>query len=116
MNIFYEFLQKSRNNESISTDELQSAQKGPLLKPMMIISNSSLIYLQFDLSITCALINRFHQPMVAFETTDAETCRSILLLFNQKNRVQRVNDDLYSKRTKNFPEPIKTGSVDAKSF
>ncbi|CAF4198754.1 unnamed protein product, partial [Rotaria sp. Silwood2] len=52
------------------------------------IENSSLIYLESDLSIVCALINSYEPPMAASKLEDSEVSQKIMKLLHQKNRIQ----------------------------
>ena len=54
------------------------------------IQNSSLIYLESDLSIACALINRYQRPMTTSKPEDAEISQKIMKLLHQKNKIQLV--------------------------
>ena len=54
------------------------------------IQNSSLIYLESDLSIACALINRYQPPMTASKPENAEISQKIVKLLHQKNKIQLV--------------------------
>jgi hypothetical protein len=56
------------------------------------IQNSSLIYLESDLSIVCALINRYQSPMATSKSEDSEIGQQIMKLLNQKNKIQLVNN------------------------
>ena len=55
------------------------------------VQNSSLMYLEMDLSIACALINRYQPPMTRSKLEDAEIGAQIMKLLNQKNKFQLVN-------------------------
>ncbi|CAF4874400.1 unnamed protein product [Rotaria sp. Silwood1] len=48
------------------------------------IQNSSLIYLESDLSIVCALINRYQPPMATSKPEDSEVGQKIMKLLHQK--------------------------------
>ncbi len=56
------------------------------------IQNSSLGYLESDLSIVCALINRFQPPIATSKPEDAEVGQKMMRLLNQKNQIQIVNN------------------------
>ncbi len=56
------------------------------------IQNSSLGYLESDISIACALINRYQPPMATSKPEDAEVCKTIMKLLHQKNQIQLVNN------------------------
>ena len=56
------------------------------------IQNSSLRYLESDLSIACALINRYQPPIATLKAEDAEVGQKIMKLLQQKNKVQLVNN------------------------
>ncbi len=55
------------------------------------IQNSSLMYLESDLSIACALINCYQSPMKTSGPEDAVTSQIITKLLHQKNKIQLVN-------------------------
>jgi len=63
------------------------------------IQNSSLGYLESDLSIVCALINRFQPPIATSKPEDAEVGEKMMRLLNQKNQIQIVNNIKISFRT-----------------
>ena len=54
------------------------------------IQNSSLIYLESDLSILCALINRYQRPITASKSEDAEISQKITKLLHQRDKIQLV--------------------------
>ena len=54
------------------------------------IHNFSLIYLESDLSIVCALINRYQRPITTSKPEDAEISQKITKLFHQTNKIQLV--------------------------
>jgi len=56
------------------------------------VQNSSLIYLESDLSIACALINRYQPPMTTSKPEDAEIGQKVMKLLQQKNKIQLVNN------------------------
>ena len=56
------------------------------------IQNSSLKYLESDLSIACALINRYQPPIATSKPEDAQVAQKIMKLLQQKNKVQLVNN------------------------
>ncbi len=56
------------------------------------IQNSSLIYLQSDLSVVCALINRYQSSIATSKLKDNEISQQIMRLLNQKNKIQIVNN------------------------
>ena len=56
------------------------------------IQNSSLGYLESDLSIACALINRYQPPIATSKPEDGEVDQKIMKLLQQKYKVQLVNN------------------------
>jgi hypothetical protein len=56
------------------------------------VQNSSLIYLESDLSIACALINRYQSSLATSKSEDAEISQAIMRLLHQKNKIQLVNN------------------------
>ena len=56
------------------------------------IQNSSLGYLESDLSMACALINRYQPPIATSKPEDAEVSQKIMKLLKQKNKVQLVHN------------------------
>jgi hypothetical protein len=56
------------------------------------VQNSSLIYLESDLSIACALINRYQPPMKTSEPEDVAISQTIMKLLHQRNKIQLVNN------------------------
>ena len=56
------------------------------------IQNSSLGYLESDLSIACALINRYQPPIATSKPEDSEVGQKVMKLLQQKNRVQLINN------------------------
>ena len=54
------------------------------------IQNSSLMNLESDLSIVCALINRYQPPMKTSKPEDNEIGRKMMRLIQQKNKIQVV--------------------------
>jgi hypothetical protein len=58
------------------------------------IQNSSLIYLETDLSIACALINRFQPPMTTSKPEDDGISQQIAKLIHQKNKIQLVSNSI----------------------
>jgi hypothetical protein len=55
------------------------------------VQNSSLMYLEADLSIACALITRYRPPMTTSKPEDSGIGREILSLIRKKNKIQTVN-------------------------
>ena len=55
------------------------------------VQNSSLIYLETDLSIACALINRYHPPVSTSKPEDGEIGQKMMALLRQMNRIKTVN-------------------------
>jgi DDE superfamily endonuclease len=55
------------------------------------VQNSSLPYLQNDLSFVCAVINRYQRPMNMSKPQDLAISRTITNLLYQKNQIQLVN-------------------------
>ena len=56
------------------------------------IQNSSLIYFESDLSIVCALINRYQRPITTSKPKDAEISQKITKLLHQRNKIQPVRN------------------------
>ena len=56
------------------------------------VQNKSLPYLESDLSIVCALINRYQKPIAKSKPEDIDAGEKILSLLNQKNKIQLVNN------------------------
>ena len=56
------------------------------------VQNSSLPYLESDLSIVCSLINRYQTPIAKSKPEDKEIGEKIMRLLNQKNKIQLVNN------------------------
>jgi hypothetical protein len=56
------------------------------------VQNSSLIYLESDLSIACALINCYHKPMATSKPEDRAIGEAMIELLQQKNRIKTVNN------------------------
>ena len=54
------------------------------------VQNSSLMYLQDDLSIACALINCYRPPIATSKPGDVELGREMISLITKKNRIGRV--------------------------
>ncbi|CAF1556965.1 unnamed protein product [Rotaria magnacalcarata] len=54
------------------------------------IQNSSLVYLESDMSIACALINHYQPPMTRSKLEDEEIGVQIMQLRQQKNKIQLV--------------------------
>jgi hypothetical protein len=54
------------------------------------IQNSSLMYLESDMSIACALINNYQPPMTRSKLEDEEIGVQIMQLRQQKNKIQLV--------------------------
>ncbi|CAF4484393.1 unnamed protein product, partial [Rotaria magnacalcarata] len=52
------------------------------------IQNSSLVYLESDMSIACALINHYQPPMARSKLEDEEIGVQIMQLRQQKNKIQ----------------------------
>ena len=55
------------------------------------VQNSSLPYLESDLSLVCALINRYHQSINISKPEDVGISQKITQLLYQKNQIQSVN-------------------------
>ena len=55
------------------------------------VQNSSLMYLQADLSIACALINRYRPPIATSKPEDLEVGKEIRSLITKKNRFETVS-------------------------
>jgi hypothetical protein len=55
------------------------------------VQNSSLSYLESDLSFVCALINRYHQSINTSKPEDIAVSQKITQLLYQKNQIQSVN-------------------------
>jgi len=55
------------------------------------VQNSSLMYLEADLSIACALINRYRPPSATSKREDNGIGQEILSLIKKKNKIQTVN-------------------------
>ena len=55
------------------------------------VQNSSLMYLQDDLSIACALINCFRPPIATSKPEDVKLGREMRSLITKKNRLEKVN-------------------------
>lgn len=56
------------------------------------IQNSSLPYLESDMSIACALINRYQPPIARSQLEDEGIGQQIMELREQKNKIQLVID------------------------
>jgi hypothetical protein len=56
------------------------------------VQNFSLIYLESDLSIACALINRYQPQMKTSEPEDVAISQTITKLLHQRNKIQLVNN------------------------
>jgi DDE superfamily endonuclease len=56
------------------------------------VQNSSLIYLERDLSIACALINCHHPPTATSKPEDREIGGAMIELLQQKNRIKTVDN------------------------
>jgi hypothetical protein len=54
------------------------------------VQNSSLIHLEKDLSIVCALINCYQSPVATSKPEDEELSQRIVKLLNQKNGLKEV--------------------------
>lgn len=54
------------------------------------VQNSSLPYLENDLSVVCALINRYQKPIHVSKPEDLAISQIITKLLDQKNRIQTV--------------------------
>ncbi|CAF3872817.1 unnamed protein product [Rotaria sp. Silwood1] len=57
------------------------------------IQNSSLIYLESDLSIVCALINRYQPPIATSKPEDSQVGQRIMKLLHQKNKIQLLLEE-----------------------
>jgi len=55
------------------------------------VQNSSLMYLEDDLSIACALINCYRPPIATSKPEDVELGREMRSLITKKNRLEKVN-------------------------
>lgn len=55
------------------------------------VQNSSLLYLENDLSFVCAVINAYHQTMNTSKPEDIAISQKITQLVYQKNQLQSVN-------------------------
>ena len=55
------------------------------------IQNSSLCYLENDLSVVCALINRYQRSIAISKADDTEIGQKLMKLLSQKNKIQLVN-------------------------
>jgi DNA-binding transcriptional regulator WhiA len=55
------------------------------------VQNSSLMYLQDDLSIVCALINRYRPLIATSKPEDVELEREMRSLITKKNSLEKVN-------------------------
>lgn len=55
------------------------------------VQNSSLMYLQADLSIACALINRYRPPIATSKPGDLGVGKEIQSLIKKKNRIETVS-------------------------
>ena len=55
------------------------------------VQNSSLMYLQADLSIACALINRYRPPIATSKPEDIAVGKEIQSLITKKNRIETVS-------------------------
>lgn len=64
------------------------------------VQNSSLMYLQADLSNICALINRYRPPIATSKPDDIEMGKEMRSLLTKKNKLERV------KLGKIFPEQL----------
>ena len=60
------------------------------------VQNSSLMYLQDDLSITCALINCYRPSIATSISQDADVGREMRSVITKKNRIERVKLQLTS--------------------
>lgn len=54
------------------------------------VQNSSLMFLQADLSIVCALINRYRPPIATSKPQDVEIGKTMQSLLTKKNRIETV--------------------------
>ena len=63
------------------------------------VQNSSLSYLENDLSFVCALINRYQQSVNTSKPEDIAISQKITQLLNQKNQIQSVY--IYLKKHQN---------------
>ena len=59
------------------------------------IQNSSLGYLENDLSFVCALINRYQSPVAISKSEDIQISEKISTLLNQQYQIQTVNNNCY---------------------
>ena len=66
------------------------------------VQNSSLMYLEDDLSIACALINCYHPSIAASKPEDVEVGREMRSLITKKNRIERVKLRQTSPLKKSF--------------
>ena len=57
------------------------------------VQNSSLMYLQVDLSNVCALINRYRPSIITVNPHDAEIGREMRILATKKNRLEKVKSE-----------------------
>ncbi|CAF4568929.1 unnamed protein product [Rotaria socialis] len=57
------------------------------------IQNSSLVYLESDMSIACALINHYQSPMTRSKLEDEEIGVQIMQLRQQKNKIQLLLEE-----------------------
>jgi hypothetical protein len=55
------------------------------------VRNSSLMYLEADLAIACALINRYRPPIATSKPEDVGIGQEIQSLIRKKNKIQTVN-------------------------
>ena len=63
------------------------------------IQNSSICYLEHDLSVVCALINKYQPPMTMSKPEDVQISEKMSNLLDQQNHIQRVNDNYHQRRT-----------------
>ena len=60
------------------------------------IQNSSLMYLESDLSVVCALINRYQTPIARSKAEDSGVGERIKRLLSQKNMIESVDNLMIS--------------------
>ena len=56
------------------------------------IQNSSLCYLENDLSVVCALINRYQRSIAISKADDTEIGQKLVRLLSQQNKIQLINN------------------------
>ena len=66
------------------------------------IQNSSLGYLESDLSIVCALTSRYQSPIAPLKPEGTEVGQKVMQLLQQQNKVQLVNNCNYNFSTTCF--------------